>query len=642
MRKGILFLLIFAALLVGPTAVRYLSFYDLNPAERDAPPPYDPAKIAPVSTPSSGDFVDEPEMGEGLVLVDIAHQNNFTMEDITYLDGRLAARGFELLPYEGGDLALALRTVSAFIVVTPLSQFSMEETLAVSRFVAQGGRLLLVGDPTRFNVIFDEEDFFAEPVLETDLIPLNSLANEFDIVFNGDYLYNTLENEGNFRNIILRQEGFSENNLVDGLDKLAFYSAHSLRVGPSGEALITADDNTWSSATDRAGDLVLAAASRDGRVLALGDMHFLLQPYFTVFDNSAFIARIADFLTGPQERQLALTDFPYFYRQPAALVYTGAPDLGPDAFDEIIALQDAFRRVDRELSLTAVPAENSDVLYLGLYNQAEDVADILASAGISLTIDPPIVDKVETDEEALAENENGEEEPTVQETAVRLIQSDLGNVQMSGTSLILLDEEDGQRRVIVLAASGQGLGNSVNRLLDLIPLNAAAALSDCLLQDNLALCPSNVFDEAVEFELDSGGATAVPDEEIAPPFEEDDGEFGGSINPDINLDNVVLQGAISAGQTVTGTLAENETHSWMFTEGPATLDIFLSGVELDGVLEIYGPDLELLYSIDNGVTGDDETLFALEIPDDAAYAIVVRDFFGRSADYTLTVLPSGG
>ena len=638
MRKGILFLLIFLLLLAGPTAVRYLNFYDLNPAERDAPPPYNPANIAPVPTPASSDFVDQPEVGEGLVLLDIAHQNNFTMEDIAYLDGRLAARGFELLPYEGGDLALALRTVSAFVVVTPLSAFSMEETLAVSRFVEQGGRLLLVGDPTRFNIIFDEEDFFAEPTLETDLIPLNSLSNAFDIVFNGDYLYNTVENEGNFRNIILRREGFGENELVDGLDKLAFYSAHSLRVGASGDALITADENTWSSATDRAGDLVLAAASQDGRVLALGDIHFLLQPYFTVFDNSAFIARIADFLTGPQERQLTLTDFPYFYRQPAALVYTGAPDLGPDAFDEIIALQDAFRRVDRALSLTAVPSDDSDVLYLGLYNQAEDVVDILASAGISLTIDPPIEIDAAADEGSLDE-ENGEE-PAVADTAVRLIQSNLGSVQMSGTSLILLDEKDGQRRVVVLAASGEGLGNSVNRLLELIPLNAADALSDCLLQNNLALCPSNVSDEAVEAELDSGGAATAPPDDEAPPIEEDGGGLDEPVESGISLEDMVLQDEISVGQIVTGTLAEDEIHYWMFNEGPATLDILLGGVELDGVLEIYGPDLELLYAADNSITGEDEALLAIEIPDDAAYAIVVRDFFGRSAEYTLSVLPS--
>ena len=38
----------------------------------------------------------------------------------------------------------------------------------------------------------------------------------------------------------------------------------TLQVGPDGEALLTADDNTWSSATDRPGGLVLAAGNSLG------------------------------------------------------------------------------------------------------------------------------------------------------------------------------------------------------------------------------------------------------------------------------------------------------------------------------------------------------------------------------------------
>ncbi|MEJ2747893.1 MAG: hypothetical protein P8183_08280, partial [Anaerolineae bacterium] len=282
MRKAILFLLVFILLLVGPTAVRYLQYYDLNAEERVPPSPYDPAAIKAVPTPEGSEFVDEPQMMEGLVLLDQAHDNNFTLEDIAYLDGRLAARGVEMLPFNEGDLSQALRTVNAFIVITPLSEFAPDEILAVRRFVDRGGRLLLIGDPTRFNLVFDEADIFGtDPTLVADQIPLNSLANEFDIAFNSDYLYNTVENEGNFRNIILRREGFAEDGLVADVDKLAFYSTHSLQVGPTGEALITADDNTWSSSTDRPGGLVLAAASQDGQVLALGDIHFMTQPYFT-------------------------------------------------------------------------------------------------------------------------------------------------------------------------------------------------------------------------------------------------------------------------------------------------------------------------------------------------------------------------
>ncbi|RMH00644.1 MAG: hypothetical protein D6706_03375, partial [Chloroflexi bacterium] len=396
MRRGIILVIVFVLLLLGPIGVRYLKFYKLGRPERPSVPTYDPAKVQDVPTPAASEFVDRPEVGDGLVLLDMAHNNSFTLDEIDFLDGRLAARGFELLPFTGGDLATALRPVNSFIILAPLAEFTVPEVQAIADFVDRGGRLLLVGDPTRFNVVFDEEDIFNFSFeLETDKIPLNSVANEFDIIFKGDYLYNTQENEGNFRNIILKDVDLGETVFTDGLSRLVFYGAHSLQVGPEAQAVLTADENTWSSATDRPGGLVVAASSQNGRVLALGDIHFLTEPYYTVFDNSEFIARIADFLTEPSARGFVLSDFPYFYRQPVDLVYTGDPDLGPDAFDEIIALQDAFRRVDKPLALAAAPADDHDVLYLGLYNQADDVVEILATHGISLTISPPILTEEE-------------------------------------------------------------------------------------------------------------------------------------------------------------------------------------------------------------------------------------------------------
>ena len=645
MRKAILLLVIFLLLLATPTAVRYLQYYEIGGADREPPPMYDPAQIAAVPTPASTAFVDEPERGEGLVLLDQAHDNSFSLKDISYLDGRLAARGFELLPFTEGDLARQLRPVNAFITITPLSEFTIEEIQAVTRFVARGGRVLMVGDPTRYEIIFDEEDLFAFTFeLDTNQIPLNSLANQFGLIFNGDYLYNTIEHEGNFRNIILKPEGFAEDRLVDGLEQLAVYSTHSIQISPEAKAIITADDNTWSSATDRPGGLVLAAKSENGRVLALGDVHFLTDPYYTVFDNSHFIANIADFLAEADERALTLVDFPYFYQQPVNLVYTGSPDLGAGAFDDIIGLQTAFQQANIPLSLAQEPQPDHDTLYLGLYNQSEDVADILASAGISLTIDPPVLpdmaeDEPEDDADAPgrseatpAAEEEDEEVPDVEE--IRLIHSDLGNIEMSGSALIVLDEENGNRNVVVLAASREGLENSVSRLLDLIPLDAETALGNCLLQDPIAICPTLVADEAVEAELITSGGVEI---------EETDDETGGTpgedIEPGPEIDALDM-GSITLGETVTDIeIAAEESHAWTFSEGPVFIDVMLeTSEEMDGVLEIYDPLNHLIASSDNSFTGEPESLTGIEIPDDGDYTIVVRGFFGAGGTYSLSVV----
>ena len=669
MRRGLIFLLVFVLLLIAPTAVRYLQYYRLGNGDRTAPPSYDVAAVVQSApTPASTAFVDAPETFDGLVLLDQAHDNAFTLDEIGYLDGRLAARGTELIAYTGGDLATVLRAVNAFVVITPLQSFTTEEIQAVDSFVRRGGHLLMLGDPTRYNIVVEEDLFSFNVFVETDKIPLNSLANEFDIIFNGDYLYNTIENEGNFQNIILTEEGFASSALTADLERLAFYGTHSLQVGASAEALIAGDDNVWSSATDRPGGLTLAATAADGQVLAIGDIQFLTEPYFTVYDNGRFIAQIADFLAEPVSRDYTVADFPYFFADRIDLVYTGSPELGPDAFDEIITLQANLRAAEKEITLATVDSQSGDAIYLGLYNQADEVAELLADAGITLAIDPAILTaeeeaalgeadssddaedeenedtEPEVEDESSADDEEDEEgeEPEDSEELVRLIQSDLGNVQMSGTALILLDESGGQRSLVVLAASKDGLESTVNRLLDLIPLNADYALADCLLQDNLAVCPTNVAGEEVEAELETGGTPETSEEDDGRGSMDEEEPVGGEDEPDRASEiEAEDQGPIGLGETVEGSLPAEVQYSWTFQDGPAVIDITVaSGEELDAVLELYDADNILLEAADSGFTGDDETIVGANIPDDGVYTIVLRDFFDDGGDFALTVSES--
>ncbi len=303
------------------------------------------------------------------------------------------------------------------------------------------------------------------------------------------------------------------------------------------------------------------------------------------------------------------------------MAFSGGPELGPDAFDEIIALQDAFRRTNKDLSLVAEPDGDQDVLYLGLYNQAADVEAMLQAAGVILVIDP----EIEEDS-----GDQAEEEVDTEQELVRRIESELGNLQMSGNTLILLNESDGNTQVIVLAASSDGLENATDRLINLIPLDADYALADCLLAGPLAICPSNVSDEEVEFELVTSGAP-----ETTPSDTTGDSTGDGGTDEDTES---VSQGSISLGETVSGSLAEGESHSWTFSDGPETVDIILDGGEgMDGILELYDPEGELMASVDSSFAGEEEIIAGIEIPDDGDYTIVVREYFDDGGDYTLTV-----
>lgn len=623
MRKAALLVVTFLTLLLAPLAVRYFQQYRPLAKAPATPPAYIAADIAAVPTPAAGDFSDEPDISRvathgagGLVVLDQAHGNQFTREELAALDGLLAARGLELRPLANDGLSDALRPAVALVVIAPVRGYTTAEAQAVADFVGRGGRVLLVGDPTRYNVEFDETDIFAVPIVETAQVPLNDLANAFDITFRGDYLYNTVANEGNFRNILLDDAGFGGGPLTDGLEQLVLYSSHSLQLGPAAAPLLSADADTWSSATDRPGGLTLAALSPSeseaGQLLAVGDVHFLLEPYNTVHDNGAFAARVADFLAGGAAGG-GLASFPYFYESPVDLVFSEDPDLGPDAFDEIIALQGAFRALGLSLALTDEPPGNHDTLTLGLYNRADDVADWLDAAGIELVITPAIP--------ATA----GNAPPA---NAVRVIKSSLGDVAMAGTALILLSDEGEQRHVAVLAASNDGLESAVGRLLGAAE-SVGVDLSGCLLQDNLALCPTGVDDEPIEYELVTTGPA-----DLLPDASEDERPDDGPTT----AGETTEKGAIELGETKSGELAADEAHAWTFSDGPATIDITVDAdTNLDAVVELYGPDDTLLANTDSAFAGAVEEMRGIAIPDDGDYRIVIRDFFNDGGTYELTL-----
>lgn len=625
MRK-ILAVLVFLILLAAPFAVRYFRYYGLpGGAQAEAPPVYNPANIAAVPTPSANPFEDDPQVGESLVLFDYSHANEFTDNEIKYLETRLAARGADLVRFNGGNLASALRPVDSFVVIAPLQDFDTDEVQAVVNFVDRGGRLLLMGDPTRFDVAFYENDLSFSIEIDSDDMPLNSLANEFDIVFNGDYLYNTMFNEGNYQNIILDSGSFGEHELTDELGQIVFYGAHSLTVGDEGRPLFAGDDDTWSSTTDRPGGLVLGALSHDDSVLALGDLNFMTEPYYTVFSNSQFIAGIADFLTSGRDEHV-LADFPFFYGDEVRLVYADSPELGPDAFDEIIALQTAFGTLDRTIDLSD-QASNGDALIVGLYNQADDVSDLLEALDITLEIDPAI-DPDDDDED---------------EDAVRTIQSEMGNVHMSGTALIVMLEEDRGEQVVVLAASEAGLEATIGRLLGMVSLSGSGGFADCLLQDRMALCPTGIANEPVEAELDTSGAptTAIDNGGTDGGITDGGGSVGTDIGEYIAEIDATVQGSIALGGFESDELGELEAHAFTFSGGPDTLDIIMGGDdELDAVIVVFDENYDQIGYMDNTFSGETEVL-TIDMPS-GNNLIVVRDFFNDGGGYTLEVEASSG
>ncbi len=624
-RRTLSFLILFLVLLALPIAFRAASFYVGRFPQREVSRPQ--LDQIEVPTPPAAQYADETvSPGDGVVVVDMAHENRVEMAELNVLAGRLAARGHQLVEWTDGSLEEALLEASALIVAVPLESYDADEVAAVQEFVASGGRLLLIGDPTRFNYLVDEWGWITG--VDSDAGYLNGLSAPFGITFVDDYLYNVSDNEGNFRNIKLSDWG--ESALTEGLDSVVFYAAHSLGVAHEG-ALILADEDTWSSATDRAGGLVVAAQTMEGQVLALGDLTFMTEPYHTVHDNNRLIASVADFLTAAK-RAYDLFDFPLSFGAKVAFVYTNNPELGPAQLQMVDEYERIFEEHDRVLVLADEPDTRTDTILAGIYSQAGPITTTLSELGVTLVYTPALeveesqeaeeVEETETSEETGAEVEEPAEEVEGEEPKGepegQVLVEGLGNYDMSGIGLIAYRAGDGRQLLVVLAASQEGLANVLGRLPD-------RDFDDCVQADTITLCPTGVASEEIEPSWEP--REAEPDEGEEKP--EEDGEPPEGVT-----------GELAYGDSVSDELEPEEDHLWRFegAEGDVvTVLVETTSTDMDLVLELEDADGTVLTTADDNLSGESEEISNHELPDTGDYFIRVADFWDEGGPYTLSL-----
>ena len=362
---GLLLLLPLAALAFFLGA--YFFFYR---GGYDAPPAVDiPFERIVLPTSSQEGFSEVPQIQEGTLIIDGAHRNDFTEGEISALLAKIASRGYsiELMGESAGFrgfrrlgsnerselLEQKLRQADSLAVILPDEPYSPEEADLVEKFLAKGGRLLLIGDPTRNHQI-------------------NSLAERFGITFQPDYLYNVIEYDLNFQNIFVRD--FRPDLLTQGLNQVAFYTTGSLK--SSGPGLAYTDGNTRSSLVERIEPFIPMVKAGDSQVLAIGDLTFLVPPQNSILDNDRLISNIADFLTTGQ-RRFDLGDFPFFLHDDVEIL------LGSSALiDQGIAAKALLTGFQRNSRIVGSEDITQDTLYLGLYQNASDVAQYLEVAGI--------------------------------------------------------------------------------------------------------------------------------------------------------------------------------------------------------------------------------------------------------------------
>lgn len=269
----------------------YSGFYSPPPSEL---PTYE--AIAVPAAPST-EFSDIWEEGEGIILIDLAHDNAFDIEELNVLTLRLISRGLTIkfLSFEDSlekkllgkveeekplDEEEELPVPGAFIIVCPQAEFSEDERETIDEFVNNGGKLLLIADPTRRG-------------------EMNSLSLDFGLIFEPAYLYNMTEHDANYRNIFVSD--FKENPISKNLEKIALYTVGSISSADSGIAFV--DENTFSSLIETRKGLSPIALAQESKVLAIYDLTFITEPHNGILDNNQLIANIADWLAIPLKKK---------------------------------------------------------------------------------------------------------------------------------------------------------------------------------------------------------------------------------------------------------------------------------------------------------------------------------------------------
>jgi hypothetical protein len=297
-----------------------------------------------------------------------------------------------------------LRHADSFLIILPREPYQGEDIALLERFIARGGRLLLIADPTRPHVI-------------------NTVGEPFGLEFQPDYLFNQVEYDLNFQHIYVRD--FQPDELTSGLNEIVLYTAGSIKSSAGGLAF--ADARTRSTVTGTDGPRSVMARGEDHNVVAIFDLTFMIPPNNSNLDNNQLVSNIADYLTDG-DRVFELGDFPSFLKDDVDIL------LGqPSMFDAATRLKSAFSGMGIPSKLSEREDIAVDTVFLGLYQDSSAVLPYLETHRVMV----------------------GDEILSIPSAS---------EIPAEDTAVIALSQVQDRQVLLVLAESPEGLNQAIDRL----------------------------------------------------------------------------------------------------------------------------------------------------------------------------------
>ncbi len=224
----------------------------------------------------------------GDVIVDLSHGNQVSWWDLDILIAELASRNLTVsFVTQPDELGAKSEYASCLIVACPTQVYMDEECSSISEFVDRGGLLLMFYDPAW-------EYIGQEGLIQGIIAPVNSLATRFGISFAKGYLYNEAEHYGIYRNIYIKN--FEYNSLTRNLNSLVLFTAAGIH--STGKGVAWTSNDTCSSVAEKADNYatIVLVNKGNGKVVAIGDLTFLNEPFCYVEDNYKLILNLVELI----------------------------------------------------------------------------------------------------------------------------------------------------------------------------------------------------------------------------------------------------------------------------------------------------------------------------------------------------------
>ena len=265
--------------------IRYPSIAELN--EKNPPPAiyylYLPEDILAQSEPPTNETEETTTMNiHGDVMVDVSHGNAISPWILDVFTKLLVEEGlFVGYADNWDDIEDALNETRALVIACPHVYYTNDEYETIRAWVDRGGTLILLGDAS--------SEFLSSTTLQG---PLNSLSDHWGIHYGNGYLYDIEKNYGYYRNIIV--DDIRSSFISEDVEELVFYTASP--VYSKSRGYMTTSDTTYDSVTERPGEYDVVAIYKvgDSRVVAFGDMTWLIEPYVNAADNYKLLENLVE------------------------------------------------------------------------------------------------------------------------------------------------------------------------------------------------------------------------------------------------------------------------------------------------------------------------------------------------------------